>query len=109
MSEGISREGACLKVRGPMTLDRARALLEAGLAQLDEPEVRIDLAEVEAVDSSALAVLFGWLREAARQGRSVRVDNLPAQLKSLADLYGVAEVLPMDSASATNTEAAAAH
>jgi phospholipid transport system transporter-binding protein len=45
------------------------------------------------VDSSALSLLLEWRREAARNGREVRYRNLPASMKSLAELYGVTELL----------------
>jgi phospholipid transport system transporter-binding protein len=38
--------------------------------------------------------LLGWSRAAQAQKRSLRVENLPADLTSLANLYGVAEMLP---------------
>jgi phospholipid transport system transporter-binding protein len=46
-------------------------------------------------DSSALAVLFAWLRDARRQGAEFRIVNPPAGLLSLAALYGVDEFLPL--------------
>lgn len=94
MSAALEALEGRLAVSGRMTLDSARALLEAGAARMAEQDWVVDLAGVEAVDSSALAVLFGWMREAARAGRRLSVAHLPAQLASLADLYGVTDVLP---------------
>jgi phospholipid transport system transporter-binding protein len=40
-----------------------------------------------------LSLLLEWRREAGRNGRSVSYLNLPANLTSLAELYGVTELL----------------
>jgi phospholipid transport system transporter-binding protein len=55
--------------------------------------VTVDLSAVTEVDSSALSLLLEWRREAGRNGRAIRYLNLPVNLKSLADLYGVTELL----------------
>jgi phospholipid transport system transporter-binding protein len=55
-----------------------------------------DYSSVEEIDSSALAVLFGWLRAARERGVTLRVAALPESMHSLAALYGVSELLPTD-------------
>jgi phospholipid transport system transporter-binding protein len=45
-------------------------------------------------DSSALAVLLECRREALALGKTFAVTRLPARLRDLATLYGVAELLP---------------
>jgi phospholipid transport system transporter-binding protein len=54
-----------------------------------------DLAAVTDVDSSGLAVLFGWQRAAQAQGKTLKVTNPPASLVSLAEVYGTTELLPL--------------
>lgn len=65
---------------------RGKSLLATG-----EGEIVFDLAAVASADSSALALIFGWQR-AAGAGR-LRLSNLPASVVSLAELYGVTELL----------------
>lgn len=89
----IREQDGGLRVEGRMTLEAAHALLEAGRGFFGVDR-RVDLSAVEAVDSAALAVLFGWMREAKKHGKSLSIENPPAQLMSLAELYGVAELLP---------------
>ncbi|MDR1934147.1 MAG: STAS domain-containing protein [Candidatus Accumulibacter sp.] len=94
----IARDGSSYRVTLPMVIANARALLEAGRALLSAEagkDVALDLASVREVDSSALAVLFGWQRSAAARGIALRVSHPPASLLSLAGLYGVAESLPL--------------
>jgi phospholipid transport system transporter-binding protein len=86
------REGRC-SVRGPITINNVVALLADGNRMFTEPEVTIDLDGVTEVDSSAVSLLLEWRREAGRHGRSVHFVNLPGNLRSLAKLYGVTEML----------------
>jgi phospholipid transport system transporter-binding protein len=90
----INREGDRLEVAGAMTLPFAPALLAEGVAALTGKETIFDLAQVAEVDSSGLAVLFGWLRAAKDQGKTIRVANPPKSLLSLAEVYGVVDLLP---------------
>ena len=94
----IRVEGERLYVTGPATLATAAQLLEAARAPLAGDVREIDLGEVTEVDSSLLAVLFAWMREAKERGRPLGFLRLPADLKSLAQLYGVAELLPQEAA-----------
>jgi phospholipid transport system transporter-binding protein len=80
-------------VQGPVTAENVVSLLAQGVQQFTAPRVTIDLSGVTDVDSSALSLLLEWRREAARHGREVRYRNLPASMKSLAELYGVTELL----------------
>ena len=85
-------DGRCT-VQGPITIDNVVALLAEGNGLFNAAQATVDLAAVTEVDSSALSLLLEWRREAGRNGRSIRYLNLPANLKSLAELYGVTELL----------------
>jgi phospholipid transport system transporter-binding protein len=95
----IRVEGERLYVSGPATLATAAALLEAAHAPLAAGVRRVDLGEVTELDSSLLAVLFDWMRAAKAGGQALSLERLPADLKSLAQLYGVAELLHEEPAS----------
>lgn len=85
------------RVSGEMTLANANALLMEGVKLIagdSKPAMQFDLAGVTEVDSSGLAVVFGWVREARRLGKTFRISNLPANLASLAEVYGVSDLLP---------------
>jgi phospholipid transport system transporter-binding protein len=94
----IRREGERLYVSGPVTLANVTRLLEEARAPLAEGVRAVDLGEVTELDSSLLAVLFAWMREARSQGRALSFSRLPEDLRSLAQLYGVAQLLPRDAA-----------
>lgn len=87
-------EGQRLSVTGPATLATASRLLEDARAALAAGVTEIDLGEVTEVDSSLLALIFAWMREAKAQGRALVLHRVPRDLASLARLYGVAELLP---------------
>lgn len=91
----IRRDGDRLVVEGAVTMEEVPGLLAQGLMLLDRGETRIDLAGVTAADSSAVALLLEWLRAAQRGGGRIVYLNLDNSLKSLADLYGVTELLPL--------------
>ena len=65
--------------------------LRAGIPELG----RIDLSGVTDIDSSGLSVVFGWLRAAKAQGKSIRIANPPKDFISLAEVYGVTDQLPL--------------
>ncbi len=87
--------GDRLEVSGAMTVPVAAGLLAEGSALLSRPETVFDLAGVTEVDSSGLAVVFGWQRAAKRAGKTIRIANPPQNLGSLADVYGVRDLLPV--------------
>jgi phospholipid transport system transporter-binding protein len=89
----IACDGGRCTVQGPVNLETAVGLLARGNELFTAREVTLDLAAVTEVDSSALSLLLEWRREALRNGRTIRYLNLPANLRSLASLYGVTELL----------------
>jgi phospholipid transport system transporter-binding protein len=76
-----------------LTFKEAKAVLAAGLQAIASGQTSIDLAELNAVDSSAVATLLAWQRAASTAGRPLTFTNLPHNLKSLAQLYGVEPLL----------------
>ena len=91
----IEREAQRLLIKVPMVMANARALLEAGRAALQPGEQIFDLASVEDADSSAIAVMLGWLRVASHSRSTLKFAHIPAGVRSLAELYGVTELLPL--------------
>lgn len=89
----IEQQGNRLLVRGAMTVDTVSELLAEGLALLSGT-VEVDLAAVDDVDSSAISLLFEWLRQAKAYNAVVTYSNLPPTLISLATLYGVLDLIP---------------
>lgn len=95
MTELITREeSGRYAVVGPMTLPLAKQLLDAGRKVFDRNDAVIDLQRVQEVDSTGLAIMLEWMRSAQRHNHRLSFINIPDNLKSLADVYGVSELLP---------------
>lgn len=92
----IEETAGRLRVTVPMVIANASALLEAGRSRLQAGVTSFDLSGTGEVDSSALALVFAWMRAAQVQGGSLRLSNLPASMVSLAELYGVSDLLPLE-------------
>jgi phospholipid transport system transporter-binding protein len=78
-----------------MSLANAVQLAELGLAASHSGDTTFDLSAVRTCDSSALVVLLAWQRTAQAAGRSIQVSGVPADMLSLATVYGVDSVLPI--------------
>ncbi len=91
----IERVAGRLIVTAPLLMDNARQLLEAGCAALQPGDQVIDLGSVKEADSSALAVMIGWLRATKLSRSTIKFANIPTGVLSLAELYGVADLLPL--------------
>ena len=90
----IERQAQRLIVKVPMVMANARKLLEAGRAALQPGEQIFDFKQDSHADSPAIAVMLGWLRVASRSRSTVIFAHIPPGLRSLAELYGVSELLP---------------
>ena len=90
----IRREGERMVVSGALTLASVAAVLREGSAVIRQGVRTVDLGEVGELDSSALALMLAWMREAKRQNRELQFTNVPQGLTTIARLYGVADLLP---------------
>jgi phospholipid transport system transporter-binding protein len=90
----IECDGERCSVRGALTMANVTAVLEESRRHFNAPRIVVDLAGVTEVDSSALSLLLEWRRAAAAEKRAVEYANLPANLRTLAELYGVSDLLP---------------
>ena len=91
----ISRDGNCWHVSGRLAMDTVAALVGVSAQFKGETRVVIDLTQVEAVDSAAVSLLIGWVREAQRSKVNLCFAHVPENLLSLARLYGVVDLLPL--------------
>ena len=78
-----------------MSLANASALASQGIAAIQAGDASFDLSAVRTCDSSALVVLLAWQRTALAAGRALEVSGVPADMLSLATVYGVENILPI--------------
>lgn len=90
----IRREGERLIVEGPVTLDTVPALDGEIAPHLAAGATVVDFGGVTDIDSSAVALILDWRRQAERRSAELRLANAPEALRNLAKLYGVLELLP---------------
>jgi phospholipid transport system transporter-binding protein len=82
------------RVIGSLEFTTVTHLLPLGTAAIGSGHAGvIDLAGVTGSDSSGLALLIEWLSVAAGARRTLRYENMPLQLKQLATLSEVEELL----------------
>jgi anti-anti-sigma regulatory factor len=69
----------CLRLCGNVDLFEVADLHHAAIEALraDVPCVRVDLAEVEALDTAASQVIVALLRSLAEDGRELRLEGTP--------------------------------
>jgi phospholipid transport system transporter-binding protein len=94
----IEQSGDSLRITVPMVIANAGALLEAGRSFLRAGRregIVFDLSAVKETDSSALTLIFAWLRTARACGTTMRIANPPASMVSLAALYSISDFLPL--------------
>lgn len=91
----IRRDGRRIVLSGPVTLANVGRMLEEGRQHLAEGARTVDLSEVTELDSSLLALLLAWLRDAQARQRELAFANLPESLQTIARLYGVDGMLPL--------------
>lgn len=77
-----------------LTFASGRAALEQGLAAIAAGETVFDLGGVKAADSTGVAVMLAWQRRALAAGQRLSFVHVPANVHSLARLYGVDGLLP---------------
>lgn len=70
------------------------AALSNDLAHESTNEVVLDAARLSRFDSAALALLLELRRTVLKMGKTFAVKGAPQHLQDLADLYGIAELLP---------------
>jgi phospholipid transport system transporter-binding protein len=78
---------------GPLTISNVASVLAASIGMPLPSTGRVDLKGVDPVDSSGVAILLEWKRRALAEGMQLAFENVPPTMISLAELYGVDELL----------------
>jgi phospholipid transport system transporter-binding protein len=91
----MSAGSEVLKIEGPLTFASLPLILDETRDFASRPDLpdalAIDLSAIAEVDSSAVALLLKWRREARRLGKRLEFTNIPVNLAALAELYDVTE------------------
>ncbi len=85
-----------LEIHGELSFASVPALWRDCRAQYASgKDIDVDLGQVRRSDSAGLALLVEWLREAQRNGASLRFFNIPAQMLEMARASGLDQILPL--------------
>jgi phospholipid transport system transporter-binding protein len=90
----IACDATCCRIAGAVTVDSVGSLLRELQPRLAGGVETLDFSGVESADSAALALIFSAMRQARQAGRTLSCTGLPPSFTTLAELYGVAELLP---------------
>jgi len=90
----ITREANRYLIEGPVTLYNIEQFVTDG-ATFEGPSVVVDFSRVTTVDSSAVSLMLEWIRQLNSNGTKISFIHLSQSLRSLAELYGVIDLIPI--------------
>jgi phospholipid transport system transporter-binding protein len=82
------------RIGGAVTVDSVGGLLRELQPRIANGLTTLDFSEIDSVDSAALALVFSAMRQARQAGHTLACTGLPESFTTLAELYGVSELLP---------------
>lgn len=74
-------------------MDNANAVLKESELLPMYDLINIDFSDVNNIDTAALALMLAWVRRAKAESCQISYTNVPDNLNSLANLYGVQTIL----------------
>jgi phospholipid transport system transporter-binding protein len=74
-----------------LSLRNAVTVSQAGLQAIHAGSDQIDMSTLQTIDSSAVAVMLAWQRQAQSLNRSLQFTGVPPSLTSLISLYGLTD------------------
>ncbi len=87
------KDTGVLRLSGPVRIDTVTVLLQTSTPSFAQAQTEVDFSAVTDIDSSALALMLQWRREAESAGSTVRFIHVPDNIRVLAELYGVTFLL----------------
>jgi phospholipid transport system transporter-binding protein len=94
----VEREGGLLILSGVLDHRAAPTVREQGgrlIRGLKQSDCVIDCAAVEKSTSVGLSLWLAWMRDASAQGKTIVIRGLPQDMREIASVSGLLEVLPL--------------
>jgi len=85
-------------ISGPVLMDNANEALTQSIALSMNEQLEIDFSGVTDIDTAALSLIMEWQRRALASKFTISFANLPVNLNSLAELYGVTSFISVTKA-----------
>lgn len=80
-------------LNGDVVVSTASGILTASKSLNMAAGTTIDFAQVKDIDTAAISLILEWQRRALKENQLIKLVNLPVNLVSLAQLYGVADLI----------------
>jgi phospholipid transport system transporter-binding protein len=81
------------EISGDVLIGTVTNILTASNALPISSSTVVDFAKVEGIDTATISLILEWKRRAQKENQSIKFVNLPANLNSLTQLYGVDELI----------------
>jgi phospholipid transport system transporter-binding protein len=81
------------EVSGDVLIGTVSEMLVASKSLAMTSDTVIDFAKVDDIDTSTISLILEWKRRAQHESQQLKFVNLPANLTSLTQLYGVDELI----------------
>lgn len=95
----VERAPGSLQLAGVLDYVSGPQLREQGarlIAGSRESRLLLDCSGVEKSSSVGLALLLAFIRDAGKAGRELRIAALPEDMRQIAQVCGVLELLPLE-------------
>ena len=89
----ITQIDNCWQLSGDVVIGTAKAILTASQGFAIASDTKVDFAHAADIDTTALSLILEWKRRAKKENKPLKFVNLPANLTTLTQLYGVAELI----------------
>lgn len=81
------RADGMVSIRGSLKFDTVKALCHRiDFSQHSGRQVRVDLSEVDGIDSAGVALCVDWVSQAAKEGAQIVFHKAPDQMLRLASM-----------------------
>ena len=80
-------------LNGDVVIGTAKSILTASESLTINNNIVIDFEQVEDIDTTAVSLILEWKRRAIKENQTIQFVNLPANLKSLVQLYDVEDLI----------------
>jgi len=77
------------KLVGELSQNNARKQVAAGNAAIAQGQLDFDFSDLLQIDSTAVASMIEWQRQASQLKKTLHFHSVPASLVSLIQLYGL--------------------
>lgn len=102
MTEGqvtLDTAAGVLSLSGEINYRNGPALRQSGLALMRQAPAEmplvIDCGSVDKSSSVGIALLLSFMRDAKARGISLSIANLPEDMRHIADVSGLLDILPL--------------